>query len=393
MVKHIDWDPRRTKEKMELSKLLGSIIYIGPNRGLGNGTTGGGNHYDAAVGTNFVSSWNTLKNGPRAADGQIAQIAESKIADLVERPGLTINADDESKKLYLSAPSRPRLSISELGSGIAELVLCVVTAAIKKPSWILIDEPEAHVHPALQTKFVAALESLASCGVVFTTHSIGLARSCASTILTVRQDEAGVSHVRQLEDTPNYAQLMGELSFSQHHALGYNTLLLCEGVTEIKTLQQLLRKWKMDNKIMLIPLGGNTYMKGNREAELNEFKRFGVPVYVLVDSESKASDQPDRDRQAFGNTCCKLFDAEHVLLTERRAMEHYLTTEAIQKAKKSVKYTALSPYEDFKSKQPSWNKNENWKIAAEMSHDEWASTDVGRFLNRLLDPKPNNPAT
>jgi len=47
-------------------------------------------------------------------------------------------------------------------------------AALKKPSFILIDEPEISLHPSLQLKFLMKLAGYASEGVVFATHNIGL---------------------------------------------------------------------------------------------------------------------------------------------------------------------------------------------------------------------------
>ena len=270
-----------------------NTLYFGAHRNLVNEGAGGSAYFDLSVGTAFIAEWDNLKNGIDSQNATSALQAERLIADLLQWPSLSINASSDKKQIYLTRNGKGRFAISELGAGIAELVLCIVTAAIKKPSWILIDEPESHLHPSLQIKFLEALTLLASHGVIFTTHSIGLARTCADSILVVEQDDKGRSSLRPFEAVNNFSQLMGELSFAQLHELGFDKLLLCEGVTEVKTLRQVLRHWKLDGSVMVIPLGGTTLIDAKRQHELREFNRFGVEVFVLVDGERKEAGAPD----------------------------------------------------------------------------------------------------
>ena len=51
--------------------------------------------------------------------------------------------------------------------------MVLLNIAIKKPSFILIDEPEINLHPSLQIKFLDILERYASNGVLYATHSVG----------------------------------------------------------------------------------------------------------------------------------------------------------------------------------------------------------------------------
>ena len=360
-----------------------NTLYFGAHRNLVNEGAGGGAYFDLSVGTAFTSEWNYLKNGAGTQSAHDALKAEKLIANLLDWSTLSINASDDKKQIYLTKDGVSRFAISELGAGISELVLCIVTAAIKKPSWILIDEPESHLHPALQVKFVEALSSLASHGVMFTTHSIGLARTCADSILVVEQDKEGRSTLRPFESVNNFSQLMGELSFSQFHELGFNKLLLCEGVTEVKTLRQILRHWKLDASVLLVPLGGTSLIDSKRQDELSEFKRFGVEVFVIVDSERDSAETSKADRTKFIVQCEKLFGEGHAMQTKYRATENYFTAEAISKAMRSDKYTPLEPFQNSKNLALFWGKNQNWRVAAEMTKDDWRKTDLGLFLESI----------
>ena len=176
---------------------------------------------------------------------------------------------------------------------------------------------------------------------------------------------------------------MGELSFSQFQELGFNKLLLCEGVTEIKTLRQILRHWKLDASVMLVSLGGTSLIDSRRQDELNEFKRFGVKVFVLVDSERDSAETSKPDQDKFIAQCQKLFGKGHALQTNCRATENYFTAEAINRAMRSEKYKPLEPFQNSKDLELFWGKNKNWRVAAEMTKADWQKTDFGPFLNRI----------
>ena len=151
----------------------------------------------------------------------------------------------------------------------------------------------------------------------------------------------------------------------------------------MRTFRTLLRKLGIDTDVLIVPLGGSSLIGANRDSEMSEFQRVGAEVFVLIDSERSSEDEPlTKERGGFKDTCLKLFGAERVFLTERRATENYLSDRAI-KIVKSEKYRALARYEKLDSVDPVWAKNENWRIADEMSFDEIKDTDLGRFLAQI----------
>ena len=75
--------------------------------------------------------------------------------------------------------------------------------AVRRPAYVLIDEPELNLHPSLQLDFLTTLAGYTSAGILFATHSLGLARAGAEQIYSVRREQQGVSDVRELEGTRN----------------------------------------------------------------------------------------------------------------------------------------------------------------------------------------------
>ena len=270
--------------------------------------------------------------------------------------------------------------LAELGSGLAQFIMVLGNAATSSPSLILIDEPEINLHPALQVDFLLALGQYAKNGVMFSTHSIGLARSVAERIFSIQKID-GTAVLRPFEGTPNYLEFMGELSFSAFKELGCSRLLLVEGVNEVKMMQQLLRLVNKEHETVILPLGGDALASGDREMELMELTRLSSNIVAIVDSERKSeSDPPLKARQDFAATCDKI--GIDVCITERRAIENYFSDNAVKECL-GKSFEALGHFDLLRESKNPWRKNDNWKIARYMKMDDLNGTDLQAFLKRI----------
>jgi len=363
----------------ELFTALGNCLCVGAFRNAVN-VGGGGSYFDLTIGESFIGTWRTFQSGATKASNEAAFKLIQDIQRLLGFESFAVSPSADGHTLQIIIDGRS-YRLDEVGAGLAQLIVALANAAVKRPSYILIDEPELNLHPSLQLDFLTTLGSHASEGVVFATHSIGLARSAAERIYSVRARARGESEIRPFESTPALAEVLGELSYSGYAELGFNRVLLVEGTTDVKALQQLLRLYGKDHKVVMIPLGGSQLIGGGREIELSELKRIAPSVMALIDSErGGAGASLDAQRTAFVSTCRDVGIECHVL--ERRAFENYLTDRAV-KAVKGESYRALEAYEQRASVSPVWGKAENWLIAREMTKEEIADTDVGRFLDAL----------
>jgi predicted ATPase len=363
----------------QLFKALAETLYIGAFRNAIN-VGSNQNYFDIQVGQAFVQAWRTYKTGPLRQYNEATYKLTEDIKRIFEFEHLEINPSEDSQTLQIFINGKS-YRLSELGSGLTQFILVLANAATKQPSYILIDEPELNLHPQLQLDFLTTVGSYAREGVLFATHNIGLSRAVADQIYSVRMRAKGESEVNKLESTPCLSEFLGELSFSGYRELGFNKLLLVEGVTDVKTIQQFLRMYRIDHQVVLLPLGGSQFITQSRGPELEEIKRISENVFVLVDSERDTADAPlEARRAAFVEACKKAKLNCHVL--ERRAIENYFSDEAVKKVK-GDKYRALQPYEKLKDASPAWGKEENWRIAREMTTDELKTTDLGEFLDCL----------
>jgi energy-coupling factor transporter ATP-binding protein EcfA2 len=201
--------------------------------------------------------------------------------------------------------------------------------AVRRPAYVLIDEPELNLHPSLQLDFLTTLAGYTSAGILFATHSLGLARAGAEQIYSVRREQQGVSDVRELEGTPELARFLGELSFSSYEELGFDRILLVEGPTEVKLFQRLLRLYGIEHQVVLMPLGGGSLINAEAEAQLRELKRISSNLLAIVDSErSAAGAEPEANVRGFAEACAKAEIGCHVL--ELRAIENYFPDHAVK---------------------------------------------------------------
>ena len=106
--------------------------------------------------------------------------------------------------------------------------------------------------------------------------------------------------VDPFEAVPRLSEPLGELSFSGQSALGFSKILLVEGPTEVKAVQQFLRAYRKDHQVVLLPLWGGNMIWGGMQDQTREIKRIANDVAALIDSERQAAGDPlDADRTGF----------------------------------------------------------------------------------------------
>jgi len=338
-------------------------------------------YFDIRIGRRFIKLWRKFKESDSILENRIIVNVTEDIRRIFNFQSLDISPSKEDNELKLTLDNQV-YSLSEIGSGISQFLVVFGNVAMKQPSYVFIDEPELNLHPSLQLDFLTTLANYASEGTLFATHSIGLARSSADHIYTVKKTSRG-SEVREYEQNPSLVELLGELSYSTYREFGFKKVLLVEGRTEIKTFQQFLRKYRQDQHILILSLGGKDFINGHSIEELREIQRISDQIYILIDSEKNSpSAELEQCRQKFKQNC--EMDRIHCHILERRATENYFTDRAI-KSVKGDSYSALDNYQLLGNASLGWSKSENWRIAKEMTKEELESTDLGEFIKRICD--------
>lgn len=359
-----------------LAKELSQSIYFPVTRtaiGQAHGTA-----YDLQFGKGFIALWDSWKTGPSRFQNDAVQAVTDDIARLFGFRRLEIAATPDKEDLHVAIDGKS-FKLRELGAGLAQFIIVLGNIATRKPTWVFIDEPEISLHPALQLDFLTTLASYGASGALFATHSLGLARS-ADRMFSVQKKE-NKALVSPFETTGSLAEFLGEMSFASYRELGYDSVLLVEGINDVKPIQQWLRLLDKDHNVVLLHLGGSQMIRPGREAELSEVLRLSEHVYALIDSEKPATDAPlSANRREFLSQCARL--NIRAMATQRRALENYFPDRAV-KAAFSPSYKALGEFQARSEVNPIWAKADNWRIAREMTGEELLATDVGEFLRTL----------
>jgi hypothetical protein len=360
---------------LNLAGSFASTLYVGPFRNAIN--VGSKDDYlDIQIGEAFIRRFRQLKSGTTKLDTQRIQDLTETIKDIFGFRTLEINATSDDKSLQLIVNGKT-FRQHELGSGLVQFVIVLANAAIRRPSFILIDEPELNLHPSLQLSFLNALGAFASDRTWFSTHSLGLARAAGQVVYSVTRIGDGNSVIRPLAGTPRIAELLGEMSFSSHKEVGFEKVLLVEGPTDLTAFQYFLSRISKTHKILMLPLHGHM----PQADELEETFRITTNVAAIIDSErTSQNDELGADRNRFVQLCQSR--NVPILVLERRAIENYFP-DSVVKSVFGLQHRALAPFEKLTDVQPHWSKGLNWKLAAATPWPEIQATDLGKFLEAL----------
>jgi len=274
-------------------------MYIGPFRNAIN--VGAGEYFDIRIGDAFISQLHELKSGPSPEANEAIFRMRKELQRIFGFDELEINPTPDGR-LQLNIDGFSYRS-SEIGAGFAHFLLVAANVLTRQPTLLLIDEPELNLHPALQLDFLLLLGSYAPGGVIFATHSLGLARAAAERVYSVNRD-GSVSQLTPYEEAPGLAALIGQLGFGGRTDLQFQGVLLVEGVTEVKVFQQLLRLYGKEHEYVIVPLAGNALINANAENELAELRRLSDRIVAVIDSERTRDGEPlAANRTQFAKTC------------------------------------------------------------------------------------------
>ncbi|MEQ9374261.1 MAG: AAA family ATPase [Imperialibacter sp.] len=347
-----------------------------------------GTYYDISIGESFIHDWDQWANGTSLSKRTDILNLEEELRELFQFKRFKISVTPDKKNLLVVTDDGSFL-LNDLGGGIGHFILVLGNALIRKPGFILIDEPENALHPRLQETFIRTLASKAKYGLIATSHSIGLARSTADKIYYLGKNNEGKLKLSDFGESynPSLSNTISELGFSQFVELGGNNILLVEGRTDIKCFKEILRKYKIEHHFIIMDLGGAGFINENSLEELSELKRLNAKSYsVIFDSEAENEGAELKENfKGFVKNCESL--GFNVFVTDYHSTENYLSQRVIS-LELGETYTALSKYENFSArpKEKKWGKTLNWKMFRAMEISELEGTGLDSFIKETLKP-------
>ncbi len=291
------------------------MLYIGPFRNAIN-VGEHGEYFDIQIGQAFIRAWRTYKTGNIKKSNEAAIKLTEDIRRIFEFDTLEINPSENATDLKVFVNGKS-YRLSELGGGVAQFIIVLANAATRQPqpSFILIDEPELNLHPRLQLDFLTSLASYTSEGIVYATHSIGLARASADWLYAIRKGPGERREITPFAGIASLSEFLGELGFAGYRELGFDKLLLVEGPSDIKPVQHFLNLLGKEHEVVILSLGGASTINKSSEDQLTELTRITSKIHVLIDSErTTAGEKLEVGREDFVAICQRLNIDCHVLV-------------------------------------------------------------------------------
>ncbi len=359
-----------------------NIMYIGSSRTVISQTNS--RYFDIQIGTAFFESWSQWATGNDFTQIKLIKELIIELKELFEFQSFNIEVSSDKKNLLITTDDG-LFTLDELGTGISHFIVVLANALIKKPSFILIDEPETGLHPKLQQRFIRALASKSKYGLAATSHSIGLARSSADFILSLIKEENGYVKLKPFGHS-NYSSsisgIINELNYSQYAELGGSKILLVEGRTDIKSFREILRKYSIEHEFIIISFGGRQFMttvKSKIIDELSELNRFNTEVFVIFDSEKTSENaQLKPEFEIFHQVCEEL--GFNVFATDYHSTENYISQSAIN----NILNSGIQKLDKFEKFENQWKKEQNWLMFRDMELVDFEETELNNFIKNKM---------
>ena len=122
------------------------------------------------------------------------------------------------------------LPIEALGSGVHEVFMLASEIVVRPTHTILLEEPEVHLHPTLQRRFMQFVMEETSNQIFLTTHSATIIDTPGAQIFEVRND--GNAAVKSLGSTQERFAACREIGFRASDLLQTNSILWVEGPSD-----------------------------------------------------------------------------------------------------------------------------------------------------------------
>jgi len=195
------------------------------------------------------------------------------------------------------------------GAGILEALRLILDYELNKPDILLIEEPEIHLHPALETIVMRYLQSIGkNCQIFITTHSTNFL------------DTAEMRNVQLINGQEAEESIPRELGIRLSSLFMYDKLVFVEGLDE-----DVIREWASICSVKLtqpsigfVSMGGVRNFTHYATKKTIEFlcKR-RVLVFFMLDHDERDEDEINTLKDKLGNK-------GQLIVLKKRELENYL---------------------------------------------------------------------
>ncbi|MFF5918942.1 ATP-dependent endonuclease [Streptomyces flavochromogenes] len=302
------------------------------------------------------------------------------------------------------------LPLSHLGTGIHQVVILAVAATVLEKTIVCIEEPEVHLHPILQRKFIQYLTRETTNQYIIATHSAHLLDFSRASIIHVSHNGFHTELTPAL--TPSsVSDVCSDLGYRPSDLLQTNAVIWVEGPSDRIYLKHWIEQRRTDlveglHYSIMFYGGGLLNHLTSLDEEVNDFielRRLNRHIAILIDSDK------DRQNKPINETKKRLqaeFDSPErpgfAWITDGYTIENYVPPEILRRAVETVhpgaetmswmgekwtnplKLISKNPDKDGNKKPLNPDKNKIARIACSLWTEE-PSGSLGRMISKSID--------
>lgn len=291
-----------------------------------------GTHVSPHSGAGLIKRLRSLQNpvlDTYDGDTRKFQTIENFLRDILGDPSARLEIPAEKDEIYISLDGR-LLPLQSLGTGIHELVILAAAVTITDNVIFCIEEPEIHLHPALQKKFLGYLLSATNNQYMITSHSNAVLDVEGVNVYHCRL-EAGQTRCELATSLRQRSALLRDLGYKASDLLQANYVVWVEGPSD----RILLAAWlHVADPSLIEGLHYSIMFYGGRllahlsydSPEVSDFvqlARLNRNSAIVMDSDrtgpkKRLNDTKQRVRREFSD------NDQHVWVTAGRTIENYV---------------------------------------------------------------------
>lgn len=269
------------------------------------------------------------------------------IRDILNDQGAAILVSHDSHEIAVKTTDTDYLPLASLGTGLTELIILAAVVACNTGKIICIEEPEIHLHPALQARLIGYILSDDANRFIVTTHSPTIINAPGVQVAHVSKRN-GMSTCRQLGDMVVARDLLDDLGARASDLLQSNYVVWVEGPSDRTYVNYWIGKWAEGSSVRLVEgvhysimlYGGkllNALDAGPDGADEKMIALFRINTHfcVLMDSDRKSRGARLAKTKTRIIDECKKSGAMH-WVTWGSTIENYVPADALATAIKTA---------------------------------------------------------
>jgi predicted ATP-dependent endonuclease of OLD family len=208
------------------------------------------------------------------------------------------------------------------GSGIKEALRLILDIEFQKPRMLLVEEPEVHLHPALETNLMGYLKKIShECQVFISTHSTNFLDTADMQNVYLVSKLDGSTQVQLLDLEEAEAKIPKELGVRLSSLFMFDRLVFVEGPSD----EAIIREWANTLSINLsqanvgfISMGGvRNFGHYAADTIINFLTRRQVTAWFILDRDERDQEEVRKLQQRLGAKA-------RVEILDRREIENFL---------------------------------------------------------------------